>query len=115
MSGSRVEKLDEKIAALRTRRDRRAQMQAALDQSGEDQISLTDPDSRAMTGMHDPFSQSCVHYEMVLPSTVSPGAATLAFVAIGRYPPNYSILRCRQTVPRNIIGERCVCGVSSFR
>jgi hypothetical protein len=29
-AGSRVEKLDEKIAALRTRRDRCAQMQAAL-------------------------------------------------------------------------------------
>lgn len=47
-TGSRVEKLNEKIAALRTRRDRYARMQAALGQSGEDQISLTDPDSRAM-------------------------------------------------------------------
>jgi transposase len=47
-AGSRVENLGAKIAALRQRRERYAQMQAALEQSGEDQISLTDPDSRAM-------------------------------------------------------------------
>jgi transposase len=46
--GSRVENLDEKITALRKRRDRYARMQAELDQSGDDQISLSDPDSRAM-------------------------------------------------------------------
>jgi hypothetical protein len=46
--GSRVEKLDEKIAALQRRRDRYAKMQAELERSDEDQISLTDPDSRAM-------------------------------------------------------------------
>jgi transposase len=47
-AGSRIEKLDEKIAALRKRRDRYVKMQAELERSGEDQISLTDPDSRAM-------------------------------------------------------------------
>ncbi len=47
-AGSRVENLGEKIAALRKRRDRYARMQAELERSGEDQISLTDPDSRAM-------------------------------------------------------------------
>jgi hypothetical protein len=47
-TGSRVENLAAKSDALRQRRDRYAQMLAALEQSGEDQISLTDPDSRAM-------------------------------------------------------------------
>ena len=47
-AGSRVEHLGEKIAALRKRRDRYAKMQEELEGSGEDQISLTDPDSRAM-------------------------------------------------------------------
>ena len=48
--GSRIENLGEKIAALRKRRDQYAKMQAELERSGEDQISLTDPDSRAMAG-----------------------------------------------------------------
>jgi hypothetical protein len=47
-AGSRVENLGAKIAALRQRRERYAQMQAASEQSDEDRISLTDPDSRAM-------------------------------------------------------------------
>jgi transposase/IS5 family transposase len=47
-SGSRVEKLDEKIAAVRGRRERCQEMLAELDRTGESQISLTDPDSRAM-------------------------------------------------------------------
>ena len=38
----------EKIAAVRERRARCREMLAELDRSGEDQISLTDPDSRAM-------------------------------------------------------------------
>src|SRR3982751_1591505 len=46
--GSRVKNLAEKIAAIRTRRTRCKDMLAQLDQTGEDQISLTDPDSRAM-------------------------------------------------------------------
>jgi transposase len=46
--GSRVANLAEKIAALRTRRTRCQEMLAELDRTGEDQISLTDPDSRAM-------------------------------------------------------------------
>ncbi len=46
-SGSRVENLAEKIAAIRTRRTRCQDMLAQLDRTGEDQISLTDPDSRA--------------------------------------------------------------------
>jgi IS5 family transposase len=47
-SGSRVENLAEKIAAVRDRRERCKAMLATLEQTGEDQISLTDPDSRAM-------------------------------------------------------------------
>jgi transposase len=46
--GSRVKNLAEKIAAIRERRERHKDMLAELDQSGESQISLTDPDSRAM-------------------------------------------------------------------
>jgi transposase len=46
--GSRVKNLAEKIAAVRTRRTRCKDMLVQLDQTGEDQISLTDPDSRAM-------------------------------------------------------------------
>jgi hypothetical protein len=40
--------LAEKIAAIRERRTRCKDMLAQLDQTGEDHISLTDPDSRAM-------------------------------------------------------------------
>src|SRR5918911_403667 len=47
-SGSRVANLAEKIAAVRGRRDRCQEMLAELDRTGESQISLTDPDSRAM-------------------------------------------------------------------
>jgi transposase len=47
-AGSRVKNLAEKIAAIRERRTRCKQMLAHLDNTGEDQISLTAPDSRAM-------------------------------------------------------------------
>src|SRR5690242_19742488 len=46
--GSRVKNLAERIAAIRERRERYKDMLAELDQTGESQISLTDPDSRAM-------------------------------------------------------------------
>jgi Transposase DDE domain len=46
--GSRVKNLAEKIAAVGDRRTRCQEMLAELDRTGEDQISLTDPDSRAM-------------------------------------------------------------------
>ncbi len=46
--GSRVKDLAKKIAAIRARRTRCQAMLAELDRTGEDQISLTDPDSRAM-------------------------------------------------------------------
>ena len=46
--GSRTRNLAEKIEALRTKRDRYNAMLADLERSGEEQISLTDPDSRAM-------------------------------------------------------------------
>ena len=46
--GSRVKNLAEKITAIRDRRTRCQEMLAELDRTGEDQISLTDPDSRAM-------------------------------------------------------------------
>jgi transposase len=47
-SGARVKNLAEKIAALRERRVRCKAMLAELERSGESQLSLTDPDSRAM-------------------------------------------------------------------
>jgi len=47
-AGSRVKNLAEKIAAIRARRTRCKEMLAHLDKTGQDQISLTDPDSRAM-------------------------------------------------------------------
>lgn len=47
-SGSRIENLAEKIAAVRGRRERCQEMLAELDRTGESQISLTDRDSRAM-------------------------------------------------------------------
>jgi len=46
--GSRVPNLAEKIEAVRNKRDRLRSLLESLERSGEDQISLTDPDSRAM-------------------------------------------------------------------
>lgn len=46
--GSRVPNLAEKIDAVRAKRDRLVAVLENLDSSGENQISLTDPDSRAM-------------------------------------------------------------------
>lgn len=46
--GSSVERLQEKIAAIRERRERLEGHGKALVESDEDQISLTDPDARAM-------------------------------------------------------------------
>jgi transposase/IS5 family transposase len=48
--GARVDKLAEKIAAIRGKRDRLKSLLTGLEQSGESQVSLTDPDSRAMAG-----------------------------------------------------------------
>jgi hypothetical protein len=50
VGGSRTANLAEKIAAIRERRERHTAMLAELDRTGEDQISLTDADSRAMAG-----------------------------------------------------------------
>ncbi len=46
--GSRAQNLAEKIEAIRNKRDRLRSLLESLDRSGESQISLTDPDSRAM-------------------------------------------------------------------
>jgi transposase len=46
--GARTKNLAEKIAALRQKRGRYGAMLAELERTGENQISLTDPDSRAM-------------------------------------------------------------------
>ena len=46
--GARTKNLAEKIEALRKKRGRYEAMLAQLNRTGEDQISLTDPDSRAM-------------------------------------------------------------------
>ncbi len=48
--GSRSDNLDAKIAALREKRGRYLAILRDLERSGENQISLTDPDSRAMAG-----------------------------------------------------------------
>ena len=48
--GSRTDNLAEKIEALRQKRGRYAAILDDLKATGEDQISLTDPDSRAMAG-----------------------------------------------------------------
>ena len=48
--GARVKNLAEKINAIRERRTRCTTMLAELDRTEENQISLTDPDSRAMAG-----------------------------------------------------------------
>jgi transposase len=48
--GSRVHNLAEKIAAIRGKRDRLRTVLTELEETGESQISLTDPDSRAMAG-----------------------------------------------------------------
>jgi hypothetical protein len=45
------DKLAEKIAAIKGKRDRHKALLDELDRTGEDQISLTDPDSRAMARM----------------------------------------------------------------
>jgi hypothetical protein len=50
-TGSRVKNLAEKIAAIRERRTRCKAMLEQLERTGEDQISLTDPDSRAMAAL----------------------------------------------------------------
>ncbi|MEL6324804.1 MAG: IS1182 family transposase [Pseudomonadota bacterium] len=49
--GGKAEDLDDKIANIRARRDRLRGYMAELHESGEDQISLTDPDARAMARM----------------------------------------------------------------
>jgi transposase len=50
-SNGRSSDTEKKIAALRTRRQKFSSLLAELDRTGEDQISLTDPDSRAMPNM----------------------------------------------------------------
>jgi transposase len=48
--GSRVHNLSEKIEAIRSKRDRLRALLTELERTGDSQISLTDPDSRAMAG-----------------------------------------------------------------
>ena len=71
----------EKIAALSQKRGRYEAMLAQLDRTGEDQISLTDPDSRAMAA----YTQVGVGYNM-LTQTAEPtreflGVETIDVVA----------------------------------
>jgi transposase len=47
-SGGSTKKLTEKIEVMKARRERLAGHQKTLEETGEDQLSLTDPDSRAM-------------------------------------------------------------------
>lgn len=46
--GGNVDQLQEKIKAIKERRDQLESYRTQLEQSGEDQLSLTDPDARAM-------------------------------------------------------------------
>jgi transposase len=46
--GGSVDRLQEKIAAIRGRRERLEEHRKTLEESGQDQLSLTDPDARAM-------------------------------------------------------------------
>ena len=48
--GSRVHNLSERIEAIRGKRNRLRALLTELERTGESQISLTDPDSRAMAG-----------------------------------------------------------------
>ena len=48
VSSARAKNLAEKIASLKQRRDRYMEIQAELERTGESQVSLIDPDSRAM-------------------------------------------------------------------
>jgi transposase len=50
-SGTRIKNLAEKIAAIRERQARCKEMLAELDRTGESQISLTGPDSRAKAAL----------------------------------------------------------------
>ena len=50
-SGCSDPRLAEKIAAIRSKRERHRALLGELDRTGEEQISLTDPDSRAMARM----------------------------------------------------------------
>jgi hypothetical protein len=50
--GARVKNLAEKIEALSKKRGRYDAVLKQLERTGEGQISLTDPDSRAMAGAH---------------------------------------------------------------
>ena len=56
--GSRSKNLAEKIEALREKRGRYGALLTELEQSGESQISLTDPDSRAMAA-HTKVAVGC--------------------------------------------------------
>ena len=51
--GSRVKNLAEKIEALKKKRGEYAAHLSALEKSGESQVSLTDPDSRAMAALYE--------------------------------------------------------------
>jgi hypothetical protein len=48
VGGRRAENLTEKIAALKERKTRHEGMLKELERTGQSQVSLTDPDSRAM-------------------------------------------------------------------
>ena len=67
--GSRVKNLTEKIAAIRERRERYKAMLAELDQTGENQISLTDPDSRAQWRRIPVLRWATMRKSPLMPST----------------------------------------------
>jgi Transposase domain (DUF772) len=69
VGGARVKNLAEKIAAVRERRTRCKEMLAELDRTGEDQISLTDPDSRAMAGRTRVLPWATMFRSRSMPST----------------------------------------------
>jgi hypothetical protein len=61
--GARAADLQTKIEALRGRRLRYEDLQAELERSGHDQLSLTDPDSRSMKGGNSGGTAVCYNVQ----------------------------------------------------
>ena len=129
--GSRVRDLPEKIAALRKRRERYKSMLAELERTGESQISLTDPDSRAMAAhtrvavgynvqiavdaKHKLIVEQQVTNQVVDMGLLTETAAAAKEVLGGMRParPPVSILMCRARSAVPLSGKACSARMSS--
>jgi hypothetical protein len=67
--GARAADRQTKIAALRGRRLRYQELQAELERRGHDQLSLTDPDRRAMTGGNGGGTAVCYNVQIAVEAT----------------------------------------------